>query len=86
MRSMKTKTLGMNDRHWRMIWAGWIAYFAVAEYAALKAENPKAPFSYFMRHTLGIKQHPMHQRAGQVVFGAGIVWLVSHLYERANDG
>lgn len=76
----------MSDRHWRSIWAGWVAYFVAAEYAALKARNPKAPFSYFMRTTLGIRQSPVHHRAGQVVFGAGIVWLVSHLYERNSDG
>ncbi|GHF94599.1 hypothetical protein [Streptomyces hydrogenans] len=74
----------MSDRRWRMIWAGWIAYFTAAEYAALKGRNPKAPFSYFMRTTLGIQHSPLHHRAGQVVFGAGIVWLISHLYERGD--
>lgn len=69
-----------------MLWAGWAAYFAAAEYAALKSENPKAPFSYFMRTSLGVSQAPVYHRAGQAAFGAGIVWLVSHLYERNNDG
>lgn len=76
---------GMSDRHWRMVWAGWVTYFAVAEYVALKSEDPKAPFSYFMRTTLGTHRASMHHRAGQVVFGAGIVWLISHLYEKVGD-
>lgn len=72
---------GLNDRHWRAIWATWVAYFAAAECAALRSGNRKAPFSYFMRTTLGVRRHPVHHRAGQVVFGAGIVWLLAHLYE-----
>ena len=75
----------MRDRHWRTVWAGWVAYFAVAEYAAIKSGNTKAPLSYFMRHTLGVPYSPAHRRAGQIAFGAGIVWLVSHLYERNSD-
>lgn len=74
----------MSDRQWRMLWAGWIAYFAAVEYAANRSGNPKAPLSYFMRHTLGIPYSPVHRHAGQVAFGSGIVWLISHLYER-ND-
>lgn len=79
------KTGGMTDRRWRLVWAGWIAYFAAAEYAALKSGSDKAPFSYFMRTTLGVRRHPVHHRAGQVVFGAGIVWLLAHIYERSID-
>lgn len=86
MRSTRSKSVRLTDRHWRMVWAGWVAYFAAAEYVAVKGGNQKAPFSYFMRTTLGVTHHPMHHRAGQVVFGAGIVWLISHVYERASDG
>lgn len=75
------------ERQWRTIWAGWVVYFAAAEYAALKSENPKAPLSYFMRHTLGIPGGaPFHRRAGQVAFGAGMVWLITHLYEKSGGG
>lgn len=75
----------MNDRTWRTVWAGWVTYFAVAEYCALKTKNPKAPFSYYLRHSLGIPRKPLHRRAGQVIFGAGIVWLIGHLYEKVTD-
>ena len=73
------------DAAWRTVWAGWVVYFGVAEWAALRSNNPKAPLSYFLRHTLGIRHTPMHRRAGQVAFGAGIVWLVAHLYEKNSD-
>lgn len=73
------------DATWRTVWAGWVVYFGVAEWAALRSNNPKAPLSYFLRHTLGIRHTPMHRRAGQVAFGAGIVWLVAHLYEKNSD-
>lgn len=70
------------DRAWRAAWSGWVIYFGVAEYVALKTKNPKAPLSYYLRHTLGIRRSPMHQRAGQIALGAGAVWLINHLYER----
>lgn len=73
----------MNDRAWRLAWTGWVSYFGVVEYYALKSKNPRAPLSYYLRHTLGIPRSPVHRKAGQVAFGAGIVWLISHLYERS---
>lgn len=72
----------MTDRVWRTAWTGWVAAFGVIEYCALKSRNPKAPLSYYMRHTLGVPHSPLHRRAGQVAFGAGIVWLIQHIYER----
>lgn len=74
----------MTDRAWRAAWTGWVVYFGVVEYYALKSRNPKAPLSYYMRHTLGIPRSPMHRRAGQVAFGAGIVWIIQHLYEKTS--
>jgi hypothetical protein len=78
----------MSDREdsWRTIWALWVAYFGVAEYLALKSKNPKAPLSYFLRRSLGIRHRPLHQRAGQMALGAGVVWLISHLYENQDQG
>jgi hypothetical protein len=73
------------EGRWKLVWAGWVIYFAVAERQALKSKDPRAPLSYFLRHTLGIPRSPVHRRAGQVAFGAGIVWLVAHLYERGVD-
>lgn len=72
----------MTDRAWRAAWTGWIVSFGVIEYYAIKSRNPKAPLSYYLRHTLGVPYSPMHQRAGQVAFGAGIVWLIRHLYDK----
>jgi hypothetical protein len=80
--SQKTKVI---DRRWSLVWTGWVTYFGVAEYFALRADDPKAPFSYYMRHALGIPRTPMHRRAGYVALGAGTVWLVQHLYERTTE-
>jgi hypothetical protein len=74
------------DRRWALVWTGWVAYFGAAEYYALRTKDPKAPLSYYLRHSLGIPHSPMHRRAGYVTLGAGVVWLVQHLYERASDG
>lgn len=73
------------DRHWSMVWTGWVAYFAVAEYVALKSKDPKAPLSYYLRHALGVPRSPAHRRAGQVTLGAGVVWLIGHIYEKASS-
>ncbi len=69
------------DDGWRFVWGFWVLYFGTAEYIALKTNDPKAPFSYFMRRSLGIRHKPLTRRAGQMALGAGIVWLISHLYE-----
>jgi hypothetical protein len=76
----------MKDAQWRTAWAIWIIYFAVAEYAANKSGDPKAPLSFFLRHTLGIPRTSWHRRAGYVALGSGVVWTVQHLYERNTDG
>lgn len=74
------------DRRWSMVWTGWVAYFGVAEYVALKSKDPKAPLSYYLRHALGVpKPDHLHRRAGYVALGAGVVWLVQHLYEKSSD-
>ena len=73
------------DRRWSMVWTGWVLYFGAAEYVALKSKDPRAPLSYYLRHALGIPRTPMHRRAGYVALGAGVVWLVQHLYEKASD-
>lgn len=77
--------MNRSPNDWRTIWAIWVVYFCVAEWFALKSKNQKAPLSYFMRTTLGIRRKPVHRRAGQVAFGAGIVWLISHLYNNADE-
>lgn len=75
--------MAQTDQRWALVWTGWVTYFGVAEYVALRSKDPKAPLSYYLRYSLGIPRSPMHRRAGQVALGAGVVWLVTHLYERA---
>lgn len=75
----------MSDRYWRTVWGTWIIYFGVAEWAALRSGNRKAPLSYFLRHSLGIPYGQAHQWAGRMVLGAGVIWLCSHLYEKNTD-
>lgn len=70
------------DRRWAVVWSGWVAYFGVAEYVALRSKDPKAPLSYYLRHALGIPRASLHRRAGQIAFASGVVWLAVHLYER----
>lgn len=74
------------DRRWSAVWTGWVVYFGIAEYVALKTKDPKAPLSYYLRHALGIPRTSVHRRAGYVALGAGVVWLVQHLYEKSSDG
>lgn len=73
------------DRRWGLVWTGWVAYFGAAEYVALRSKDPKAPLSYYLRHSLGIPRPGLHRRAGYVALGAGAVWLIQHLYERSID-
>lgn len=75
----------LTDEHWSAIWAAWIAYFVAAERAALKSGNRKAPLSYFLRRALGTHHKPLHRYAGQIAMGAGVVWLVDHLYQEVKD-
>jgi hypothetical protein len=70
------------DWRWAAVWSGWIAYFAIAERAAIKSSNPQAPLSYFLRHGLGIPHSQWHRHAGQAIAGGAFVWLVQHLTER----
>lgn len=71
----------LTDEQWSAVWAAWIAYFVAAERAALKSGNRKAPLSHFLRRALGTHHKPLHRYAGQIAFGAGVIWLVDHLYQ-----
>lgn len=73
------------DKQWKLIWGAWAAYFAVAEYYALKSKNPKAPLSYFLRKTLGVPHTVAHRRAGRIALGGGVVWLIEHLYQAQKE-
>lgn len=80
-----TKRTEVVDRRWSLVWTGWVAYLGVAEYIAIKSKDPRAPLTYYLRHSLGVPRSPMHRRAGQVALGAGVVWLVQHIYERTSE-
>jgi hypothetical protein len=75
----------LTDEQWSAIWAAWIAYFVAAERAALKSGNPRAPLSHFLRRALGTHTKPLHRYAGQVAFGAGVVWLIDHLWQGVKE-
>lgn len=73
----------MSERRWQYLWAAWVGYFAVVETLAIRSGDPKAPFCHVLRSTLATRhQHPVARQAGQVALGAGVVWLISHLYEQ----
>ncbi|MGW6949015.1 hypothetical protein ACWGHD_19075 [Streptomyces xanthophaeus] len=65
---------------WAAVWAGWAAYFAAAEYIALRSGHDDAPLSSHLRYVLGARKRSLHTRAGQVAAVAGVVWLAEHLY------
>jgi hypothetical protein len=73
------------DPRWSAVWTGWAVYFGVAEYIALKSKDPKAPLSYYLRHALGVPRTPVHRRVGYVALGSGVVWLITHIYEKASS-
>lgn len=73
------------DQRWAYAWTAWVIWFAVVERAAIKSGNRRAPLSYYLRHVLGVRRQPWHRRAGQVAAGAGVVWLISHLYDSVKD-
>lgn len=72
----------MSERKkWSIIWGTWIAYFAVAEYVAVRSKHRDAPLSSHCRYVLRSQTGDKTQRAaGQIVLGAGFVWLTRHLY------
>lgn len=73
------------EAQWAAVWGTWVLFFGVAEAVAVRSGKDHAPLSHFLRGALGIGGKPVHRTAGQVVMGTGVVWLVSHLYERALD-
>lgn len=64
-----------------MVWGAWLAYFAVAEYIAVRSHHRDAPLSAHCRWVLRSNNGDRTQQtAGQIVLGAGMVWFVKHLY------
>jgi hypothetical protein len=79
MRTIRIRQAAI-DRRWQLVWAAWVSGFAVAEWAAVRSGNPKAPLSYFLRHSLGVSYHPIYRRAGQAVAGGTLVWFCAHIW------
>lgn len=68
-------------RKWSLVWGTWLTYFAVAEYIAVRSHHRDAPLSAHCRYILRSNTGDRTQRAaGQLVFGAGLVWLVRHIW------
>ena len=70
---------------WSIVWTGWVVYFAVAEYAAIRADDYDAPLTAHMRYALGCKRQRAQRTAGQVVLAGGVIWLADHLYRGVID-
>jgi hypothetical protein len=68
-----------SERNWRIAWASWAGAFVVLEGIALGTRLPFAPLSHHSRKALRAGE----TRAGSVVLAAGSVWLIHHLYKKA---
>lgn len=71
---------------WSIVWGSWAAAFGVAEYIAIRSGEYDAPLSAHMRYLLGAK-HPstLRRASGAVLYVAGTVWLIDHLYRGVRD-
>ena len=71
-----------------MMWASWIACFAVAETVALRSGDHDATLSAAIRAALhaGTCTHPRHRRAGQAVFAVFVCWLAPHIWASRGPG
>ncbi|MFJ5532494.1 hypothetical protein [Streptomyces sp. NPDC093261] len=76
----------MSARTWHVIWGSLLAGGVAAEAVALARANPEGTLSAHMRSVFGIQHTGPAARVRQVVFWAGLGWLVNHLYrEGAGD-
>lgn len=73
----------MDERKWRIVWASWAAFFAVAETVALRSGHDHAPLSHHMRHVFGVNRQSPHRRLGQLAYASGVAWLAVHLWKAA---
>ena len=67
-------------KQWSVVWGGWVAYFAIAEYLALRTDEYDAPLTAHMRYVLGAKRQPALRTVGQVALVGSVAWLIDHLY------
>lgn len=64
-----------------MLWTGWVAYFAVVEYLALRSDEEGSTLSQVMREILGVGSGTAHQYLGLTTLCLGMAWLVHHLHQ-----
>lgn len=69
-----------NQQKWGCVWSGWVAYFAVAEWVALRTGEVDAPLSHHMRTVLGAERNHPYRAMGQAGMLGGTLWLVHHIY------
>lgn len=71
-------------KRWSVVWSAWAAYFAVAEYIAVRSHHRDAPLSAHARYLLAANDDSNAQRRlGQAVLISGMVWFVRHIYRRS---
>lgn len=71
---------------WSIVWGSWAAAFGVAEFIAIKSGEYDAPLSAHLRYVLGAKHPSLTRRtSGALIYAAGTVWLVDHLYRGVRD-
>lgn len=71
---------------WACVWCGWAAYFAAAEFVAIRSGEYDAPLSAHLRHVLGAKHHSRARRlSGAAVLVGGSAWLIDHLFRGVID-
>ncbi|KAF4408644.1 hypothetical protein GCU69_13170 [Streptomyces lycii] len=72
----------MNARtRWAVIWAGWVAYFCIAETIAVRSRQPYAPLCAYLRPALGAGGSRVHRAAGTVVVGTAVAWFIPHVFK-----
>lgn len=70
------------EAKWRLVWAGWVVTFAVAETIALRSKHPHAPLSHHTRKALRAGE----TRAGSIVLAGASAWFIHHIYRKVADG
>lgn len=74
-----TKTIWDRKRKfWGCVWAGWVAYFTIAEVAAIESECAEAPLSAHLNWVLGFKRK---SKVGISIFVGFFTWLFLHLWK-----
>ena len=71
---------------WSIVWGSWVVAFAIAETIAVRSDEYDAPLSAHLRYVLGARHpHPVRRASGAVIYAAGAVWLIDHLYRGVTE-